>query len=61
MLAGLSAKNKSIVTRAIHFKNGKNSLLELDEKVYKKFVQTMFLVLEKRAGISKKGSAGTLL
>ena len=42
MLAGLSAKNKSIVTLAVRFKDGKNSLLEVDEKIYKKFVQSMF-------------------
>ena len=42
MLAGLSAKNKSTVTIAIRFKDGKNSLLEVDEKIYKKFVQAMF-------------------
>lgn len=42
MLAGLSAKNKSTITVAIRFKDGKNSLLEVDEKIYKKFVQSMF-------------------
>lgn len=42
MLAGLSAKNKSTVTIAVRFKDGKNSLLEVDEKIYKKFVQAMF-------------------
>lgn len=43
MLAGgLSAKNKSVVTIAVRFKDGKNSLLELDEKMYKRFVQAMF-------------------
>ncbi len=43
MLAGgLSAKNKGIYTVAVRFKDGKNSLIEIDEKVYKKFVQGMF-------------------
>lgn len=42
MLAGLSAKNKSIVTIAIRFKDGKNSLIEVDEKIYKSFVRGMF-------------------
>lgn len=42
MLAGLSAKNKSTVTLAIRFKDGKNSLIEVDEKIYKKIVQAMF-------------------
>lgn len=42
MLAGLSAKNKSTVTLAVRFKDGKNSLIEVDEKIYKKFMQAMF-------------------
>lgn len=42
MLAGLSAKNKSTVTLAIRFKDGKNSLIEVDEKIHKKIVQSMF-------------------
>ena len=42
LLAGLSAKNKSTVTVAVRFKDGKNSLLEMDEKVYKNFVRAMF-------------------
>ena len=42
MLAGLSAKNKSTVTIAIRFKDGKNSLIEVDEKIYKSFVRGMF-------------------
>lgn len=42
MLAGLSAKNKSIVTIAIRFKDGKSSLIEIDEKIYKSFVRGMF-------------------
>lgn len=42
LLAGLSAKNKSTVTVAVRFKDGKNSLLEMDDKVYKDFVRAMF-------------------
>lgn len=42
LLAGLSAKNKSTVTIAIRFKDGKNSLIEIDEKIYKTFVSGMF-------------------
>ena len=42
LLAGLSAKNKSTVTVAVRFKDGKNSLLEMDDKVYKNFVRAMF-------------------
>lgn len=42
LLAGLSAKNKSTVTIAIRFKDGKNSLIEVDEKIYKNFIRSMF-------------------
>lgn len=35
LLAGLSAKNKGIYTVAIKFKDGKNSLLEVDDKFTK--------------------------
>lgn len=42
LLAGLSAKNKGIYTIAIKFKDGKNSLIEIDEKVYKAFLKANF-------------------
>ena len=42
LLAGLSAKNKGIYLVAIQFKNGKKSLIEIDEKIYKKLVEAMF-------------------
>nr|DAP48498.1 MAG TPA: hypothetical protein [Caudoviricetes sp.] len=43
MLAGgLSAKNKGVYTVAVQFKDGKKSLLELDDKLYKKLVQKIF-------------------
>lgn len=42
LLAGLSAKNKGIYIIAIQFKNGKKSLIEIDEKIYKQLVQAMF-------------------
>lgn len=42
LLAGLSAKNKGIYTVAIKFKDGKNSLLEVDDKFYKTLIKTMF-------------------
>jgi hypothetical protein len=42
ILAGLSAKNKSTITIAIRFKDGKNSLIEVDQKIYKAIVQAMF-------------------
>lgn len=42
ILAGLSAKNKGIYTIAIQWKDGKKSLIEIDDKLYKKFVAEMF-------------------
>ncbi len=42
LLAGLSAKNKSTVVVAIRFKDGKNSLIEIDDKIYKLLVKGMF-------------------
>ena len=42
LLAGLSAKNKSSHTVAIKFKDGKNSLIEIDEKIYKQLIQNLF-------------------
>ncbi len=42
ILAGLSAKNKGIYTIAIQWKDGKKSLIEIDDKLYKKFIAEMF-------------------
>lgn len=42
LLAGLSAKNKGIYVVAIQFKDGKKSLIEIDEKIYKQLVEAMF-------------------
>lgn len=43
MLAGgLSAKNKGVYTLAVQFKDGKRSLIEVDEKVYKAIVKSCF-------------------
>ena len=42
VLAGLSAKNKGIYTIAIQWKDGKKSLIEIDDKLYKKFMAEMF-------------------
>jgi len=42
LLAGLTAKNKGTHVLAIEFKDGKRSLLEIDEKFYKQLVQKMF-------------------
>ena len=42
LLAGLSAKNKGTHTLAIEFSDGKRSLLEVDEKIYKALMQKLF-------------------
>lgn len=43
MLAGgLSAKNKGIYHVAVQFKDGKRSLLEVDDKIYKAIIQSCF-------------------
>lgn len=43
MLAGgLSAKSKGTYTIAIQFKDGKRSLLEVDDKIYKAIVKRCF-------------------
>lgn len=43
MLAGgLSAKNKGIYQVAVQFKDGKRSLLEVDDKIYKALVKSCF-------------------
>lgn len=42
LLAGLSAKNKGVYTIAVKFKDGRNSLLEINDKVYKAFVKACF-------------------
>lgn len=42
LLAGLSAKKKGLHTVAIQFHDGKKSLLEIDDKIYKSLVTTLF-------------------
>lgn len=42
LLAGLSAKNKGIYQIAIQFKDGKKSLLEVDDKIYKQLIKDLF-------------------
>ncbi|MBQ5320338.1 MAG: hypothetical protein J6K17_14705 [Oscillospiraceae bacterium] len=43
MLAGsLSAKNKGVYTVAVAWKDGKKSLIEVDDKIYKAMVKVMF-------------------
>ncbi len=43
MLAGgVSAKSKGIYTVAIQFKDGKKSLLEVDDKIYKALIKNCF-------------------
>jgi len=43
MLAGaMSAKNKGIYQIAVQFKDGKKSLLEVDDKIYKALIKACF-------------------
>ena len=42
ILAGLTAKTKGIYTIAILWKDGERSLIEIDEKLYKVLVKSMF-------------------
>ncbi len=43
MLAGgLSAKSKGVYQVAIQFKDGKRSLLEIDDKIYKALIKSCF-------------------
>ena len=42
LLAGKSAKNKGTYQIAIEFKDGKKSLIEIDEKGYKLFIKNNF-------------------
>lgn len=42
LAAGLTAKRKGIYTVAIEFYDGKRSLIEINEKAYKKLIQDIF-------------------
>ena len=42
LAGGLSAKNKGIYQIAIEFKDGKKSLIEVDDKIYKAIVKSCF-------------------
>ncbi|ASA23514.1 hypothetical protein [Paenibacillus donghaensis] len=42
LLAGLSAKSKGTHVLAIQFKDGKKSLIEVDEKIYKAIITNCF-------------------
>lgn len=42
LAAGVSAKNKGVHQIAIQFKDGKRSLLEVDDKIYNAIVKEMF-------------------
>lgn len=42
LAGGLSAKNKGIYQVAIQFKDGKRSLLGLDDKAYKTIIKNLF-------------------
>jgi hypothetical protein len=42
LAGGLSAKNKGVFTIAVKFRDGKNSLIEIDEKMYKALLKATF-------------------
>ena len=42
LLAGLSAKNKGTYLIEMEFQDGKRSLLEVDDKKYKKIIEILF-------------------
>jgi len=42
LLAGVSAKTKGAYMVAVQFKDGKRSLMEVDEKIYKAIMSAMF-------------------
>ncbi len=42
LAAGLSAKRKGIYTIAIEFRDGRKSLIEIDEELYKQFIRDVF-------------------
>jgi len=42
LAGGLSAKNKGTYQVAIQFKDGKRSLLEIDDKIYKGLIKALF-------------------
>lgn len=42
LLAGLTAKKKGVHVVAIQFRDGAKSLIEIDEKLYKTLVTTLF-------------------
>lgn len=42
LAGGLSAKNKGVYQIALQFKDGKKSLIEVDDKIYKALIRTLF-------------------
>lgn len=42
LVAGLTAKNKGTHILAIHFKDGKNSLIEVNDKINKAIIKALF-------------------
>ena len=42
LAGGLSAKNRGTYSIAIYFKDGKKSLIEVDDKIYNAIVKTLF-------------------
>jgi len=45
LLAGLSAKNKRTHSVAVQFKDGRKSLIEMDDKIYKAIPYQVFLIM----------------
>jgi hypothetical protein len=41
-LAGLSAKTKGVYLIAVQFRDGEKSLLEIDDRIYKALITTLF-------------------
>ncbi|HIQ73250.1 MAG TPA: hypothetical protein IAA51_02395 [Candidatus Cottocaccamicrobium excrementipullorum] len=42
LAGGLSAKNKGIYQVVLQFKDGKRSLIEIDDKIYKALIKSLF-------------------
>ncbi len=42
LLAGVSAKSNNIIQVAIYFKDGRKSLLEINDKIYSKLISSLF-------------------
>lgn len=51
LLAAASAKKKGVYLIAINFKDGSNSLLEVDEKIYKALIQKLAFISKKEENV----------